>query len=184
MNFKYETTQLVMRSCDRSAARMVYSFYTDNLKDFARYEPIDFKSARTLVYYEKLLDVERDLFVRGEALRFYLFEKHNPFQIVGTVSFRDINYASYQLSAKIGYKIDRRFRRRGYAREAITTGCNALFLEEHLHRIEATVLPDNIASQKLLEGLGFEREGYLRQEIRLNGKWHDHILYSLLNPYE
>ena len=163
---------------------MVYDFYTNNLRDFAKYEPIDIKAAKTLVYYEKLLEVEQEMFLAKEAIRFYLFEKYNPFQIVGTVSFREISFAPYRLSAKIGYKIDHRFRRRGYATEAITAACHAMFVEEKLHRIEATVLPDNTASQRLLEGLGFAFEGRLRDEIRLNGQWRDHLVYGLLNPYD
>lgn len=184
MKFKYETPQLYMRVCDRRDARLVYSFYMHNLKDFAKYEPLDLKAASTLVYYDKILEIESDMFLRSEFARYYLFEKTNPLQIVGTVAFRNINYAPHALSAQIGYKIDHRFRRRGYATEAIYTGCQAFFSEEHLHRIEATVLPDNVASAKLLENIGFVREGLLRKNIRISGRWQDHYLYALLNPYE
>ena len=152
-----------------------------NLYDFLRYEPINLKAASTLIYYEKLLDVEYNLLLKKQVARFFLFEKANPFRIVGTVAFRSFNEAPHLLSCQIGYKIDQDCRRRGYAREAISTGCDIMFHDRGLHRIEAMVLPDNIASCRLLEGLGFEREGLMKSKIRLNGEWKDHYLYALVN---
>lgn len=181
MDFKYETSQLIMRVCNRGDARMVYDFYRRNLLDFAQYEPLDMKSAVTLIYYESLLDVELELLLKHEVARYFLFEKSNPFRIVGTIAFRNFNYAPHLMSCQVGYKIDRDFRRRGFAREAIYTGCDVMFHDEKLHRIEATVLPDNFASCRLLEGLGFVREGLLRGKIKLNGVWTDHYLYALVN---
>lgn len=181
MDFKYETPQLIMRVCNRGDARMVYDFYRRNLLDFAQYEPLNMKSATTLIYYESLLDVELDLLLKREVARYFLFEKSNPFRIVGTIAFRNFNFAPHIMSCVVGYKIDKQFRRRGYAREAIYTGCDIMFHDEHLHRIEATVLPDNIASSRLLEGLGFVREGLMQKKIKLNGTWRDHYLYALVN---
>ncbi len=180
MNFKYETSQLIMRVCTRKDARLVHDFYVRNLKDFMRYEPLDPRSASTLVYYESLLDIEYELLLRKEVIRFFLFEKANPLKIVGTVAFRNISFAPHLLSAQVGYKIDRASRRRGFAREALSTGCDIMLNDLGLHRIEATVLPDNEASCRLLEGLGFEREGLLKSKIRLNGVWKDHLIYALV----
>ena len=184
MNFKYETDRLILRTCSRNEGRMVYRFYQNNINDFALYEPIDKKAARSLAYFEKILDIENENFLDGYSYRYYIFERSNPFRIIGTVSFRDLEYAKYLASARIGYKIDRGFRRMGYAREALSAILDAVFLGEKLHRIEATVLPENEPSCRLLEGLGFKREGYLRQSIKLNGLWRDHLLYALLNPYQ
>ena len=44
-----------------------------------------------------------------------------------------------------------------------------------LHRIEAACIPTNIASVKLLEKTGFQREGYARQYLCINGIWQDHL---------
>lgn len=182
MNFKYETSQLIMRVCTRKDARLVHDFYVRNLRDFMKYEPLDPRAASTLVYYESLLDIEYDLLLKKEVIRFFLFDRANPLSIVGTIAFRSISLAPHLLCAQIGYKIDKNCRRRGYAREAISTGCDIMFNDLKLHRIEASVLPDNIASCRLLEGLGFEQEGLMKSKIRLNGTWKDHYLYSLINP--
>ena len=49
-----------------------------------------------------------------------------------------------------------------------------------LHRMEAQVQPENTASRKLLEGLGFVREGVKRKSVKLHGVWKDHEVYALL----
>ena len=42
-------------------------------------------------------------------------------------------------------------------------------------------MPNNIASIKLLEKLGFHKDGYANKYLKINGKWEDHIHYTLLN---
>jgi ribosomal-protein-alanine N-acetyltransferase len=49
-----------------------------------------------------------------------------------------------------------------------------------LHRIEAACIPENAPSIALLERHGFEREGYARGFLRINGAWRDHILFALV----
>jgi ribosomal-protein-alanine N-acetyltransferase len=49
-----------------------------------------------------------------------------------------------------------------------------------LHRLEAACLPENTASMRLLERVGFKREGLARRYLRINGDWRDHVLYALL----
>ena len=49
-----------------------------------------------------------------------------------------------------------------------------------LRRMEAACLPHNAASIRLLEKTGFEREGYAREYLCIDGRWQDHLLYALL----
>ena len=50
-----------------------------------------------------------------------------------------------------------------------------------LHRLEAACIPSNAASIKLLEKMGFVREGYAREYLCINGLWQDHLLFARLN---
>ena len=177
MNISYETDQLVLRVCNRKEAPMVLDFYKRNLEDFSLYEPISYPAATTLKYHEEILEYEYQCFLDGSIVRYFFFEKNNPFRIVGTMSFRNI-CGGYYSSCTVGYKVDSACRRRGYAYEALKLGVDLVGREYHMHRMEAIVLPDNVASIRLLEKLGFEREGLLRGKIRLNGEWHDHYMYS------
>ena len=50
-----------------------------------------------------------------------------------------------------------------------------------LHRVEAACLPANEPSRRLLERVGFHREGMARAYLRINGVWADHLLYAALS---
>ena len=52
--------------------------------------------------------------------------------------------------------------------------------EEARHRIEAACLPQNVASISLLERNGFQREGFARAYLKIDGAWRDHVLYALI----
>ncbi len=54
------------------------------------------------------------------------------------------------------------------------------FEEKGLHRIQATCAPDNIGSQKLLEKIGMQREGQIRDALKMDEGWRDSLLYSML----
>ena len=50
-----------------------------------------------------------------------------------------------------------------------------------LHRIEAACIPENFKSIRLLENAGFQREGLLREYLKINGEWRDHVMFSLIS---
>ena len=181
MRFTYETDKLLIRTCNKKDAKLVHDFYVRNLDDFSMYEPIDKKSAVTMSYFRKLMEVENELILDKKLLRYYIFEKTNPFKVIGTVSFRDFELSVHVLTCRTGYKMDVNYRRRGYAKEVLGLLCDEVFNDIEMHRIEATVMPENKASIALLEGLGFEKEGLLKKYVELNGVWRDHYLYALVN---
>ncbi len=61
-------------------------------------------------------------------------------------------------------------------RQLVRHGFDAL----NLHRIWASCLPENPGSARVLEKLGFRREGLLRQNLRIHGEWKDSYLYAAL----
>jgi ribosomal-protein-alanine N-acetyltransferase len=63
---------------------------------------------------------------------------------------------------------------------AVTATIEFAFETLHLNRVEAACLPHNAASIRLLEKVGFTREGYARKYLCIEGRWQDHILYGLV----
>ncbi len=49
-----------------------------------------------------------------------------------------------------------------------------------LHRVEAACIPDNAPSIALLERNGFQREGFARGYLKIDGAWRDHVLFARL----
>ncbi len=66
--------------------------------------------------------------------------------------------------------------------EGLRAAIEFVFKKLNFHRVMANHLPENTRSEALLKRLGFEREGYAREYLFLNGAWRDHVLNSLVNP--
>ncbi len=181
MNLIYETDRLILKVLRPDAAKKVLCFYLDNKELFEKYEALRPDNFYTLKYQKSVLLCEYNLTVQLSAVRFYVFLKNDPDHIIGTVCFRDITRSIYD-SCEVGYKFDERFWHHGYATEALIEGIDIMFGDLGLHRITACVMPENTPSIRLLESLYFKREGLLRQNARINGKWADHYLYSLIHP--
>ena len=82
--------------------------------------------------------------------------------------------------AEIGYDLGKVSWRQGYMTEALRAALQFGFETMDLNRVEALVYPENEASIRLLERLGFQKEGLLRQSIYQGGVYYDHWLLSLL----
>lgn len=103
--------------------------------------------------------------------------------LVGGVTLGQVRRGVVQ-TATLGYWLGEAFARRGMMTAAVITVITYAFATLRLHRIEASCLPHNEASMRLLERVGFTREGYARAYLRINGIWQDHLLYGLLEDDE
>ena len=83
-------------------------------------------------------------------------------------------------SGWLGYWVDREVAGRGMASLAVALVCDHAFTEMGLHRLQADIRPENGPSQRLVERLGFTREGRLRRYLDIDGEWRDHLAYALL----
>jgi ribosomal-protein-alanine N-acetyltransferase len=83
-------------------------------------------------------------------------------------------------AAGIGYWIGAPYTGRGYMSDAVQAVLPFAFGNLRLHRLEAACLPNNVASMRVLEKAGFQREGLARRYLKINGIWQDHVLYALL----
>jgi [ribosomal protein S5]-alanine N-acetyltransferase len=70
-------------------------------------------------------------------------------------------------------------RGRGFGREAVGLLVSDLFRSEPVERIGAVCDVENVPSFRLLEGLGFRREGTLRAALFHHGRWHDVYTYGV-----
>lgn len=181
MLFTYHTQNLILRILPPTEenAKAVLAFYNRNIDIFEPYEGTRPENFYTETYQKTVLTCEFTLIAKKELLRFWVYEKNTPNQIIGTISFFHILHSIYS-RCETGYKFDSHYWHKGYAREALAFGIALMFEEYHLHRIEAFVMENNLPSIRLLEALGFVYEGTCRQAIRVRGQWEDHMLFSLL----
>ena len=98
--------------------------------------------------------------------------------ILGTCTLLQISPAHRR--AEIGFALGKPHWGKGFAHDALGALIGFAFEQLQLHRLEADVDPRNTRSLRLLERLGFQREGYLRQRYHLNGELQDAIVLGLL----
>ena len=112
------------------------------------------------------------------AYSFLIFKEEDK-DLIGGINVFNVRRGVSQ-SASLGYWVGKKFSRKGYMNEALEILLPSLFIDLRLNRIEAATLKNNIASRGLLEKIGFVKEGICRSYLKINGKWEDHVLYSLL----
>jgi len=82
-------------------------------------------------------------------------------------------------SAWIGYWVSAEVTGGGVATGALALALDHCFGPVGLHRVEATVRPENVASRRVLAKVGFREEGLLRRYLNVDGGWRDHLLVAL-----
>ncbi|CAJ1494670.1 GNAT family protein [[Mycobacterium] kokjensenii] len=82
-------------------------------------------------------------------------------------------------SAWIGYWVSSAVAGGGVATGAVALGLDHCFGPTRLHRVEATVRPENGASRAVLAKAGFREEGLLRRYLDVDGAWRDHLLVAM-----
>jgi ribosomal-protein-alanine N-acetyltransferase len=82
-------------------------------------------------------------------------------------------------SAYLGYWIARGFAGRGIMPTALALVVDHCFGAARLHRVEANIRPENAASRRVVEKLGFRSEGIRSRYIHIAGEWRDHASYAL-----
>lgn len=98
--------------------------------------------------------------------------------LCGTVTLAGLDAAHRR--AEIGFALAPAVRGRGLMTRAVAAVLDFGYARMRLHRIEADVSPDNAASVRLLENLGFRREGLLRERWLVGGEKQDSLMLGLL----
>jgi ribosomal-protein-alanine N-acetyltransferase len=93
--------------------------------------------------------------------------------VVGVVDINEIVGGAFQ-SAYLGYYGMLTFSRQGLMTEALRAAVSYAFQDLGLHRLEANIQPENIASIALVRRLGFRKEGFSPGYLRIDGQWRDH----------
>jgi [ribosomal protein S5]-alanine N-acetyltransferase len=99
-------------------------------------------------------------------------------EFCGQMTIGNITHGALR-SAWIGYWVSSAATGGGVATGALALGVDHCFGPVTLHRVEATVRPENAASRAVLAKVGFREEGLLRRYLQVDGAWRDHLLVGL-----
>jgi ribosomal-protein-alanine N-acetyltransferase len=100
-------------------------------------------------------------------------------KVIGTCGYYGFHF--WNKRASFGYELGSDYWRQGIMTQAIRAMINFGFDEMELNRVQALVMPKNVASIRMLEKLGFEREGRLEEYERWGSKgFVDLFIFALL----
>ncbi|MFW5688264.1 MAG: GNAT family N-acetyltransferase [Spirochaetota bacterium] len=182
------TDRLIIRDLPPAAGERVARVHTENWHFHRQWEPHRPQAYFTASVQRRILRAER----RSDSmlhLWLLLRDEHGPgsspraswrrLPIIGSVTLSSIGMGFFR-NAFLGYKMDARYTRRGYMREALLAVLELAFLDLGLHRVEANVMPRNAASLGLVGGVGFREEGLARAYLQIQGRWEDHVHMVML----
>lgn len=142
------------------------------------WEPTWTRDALARSVYRERLRRTRQEWHDDTGYAFHVFRRKGDV-LLGGVTLSHVRRGVAQ-AADLGYWIGQPHARHGYMTESLRCVMAFAFDELRLHRLEAACLPNNEASKGLLRKLGFREEGYAVKYLRINGVWHDHLLFAIL----
>lgn len=174
------TARTVMLVLPPERAALLHAYRVGNRAHLAPWEP-----ARTPDYFSEdaaRAHLEQSLAQAraGTALHFAALDRDGG-SMVASCAFTNIVRGAFQ-ACHLGFSIAADRQGCGLMHEVAAAGIAHMFGQEGLHRIMANHLPRNTRSEALLRRLGFEREGHARSYLRIDGRWEDMVLNSLVNP--
>jgi ribosomal-protein-alanine N-acetyltransferase len=176
----YETERLLLKLPDTDFSAAALDYYIRNRSFFKKWDPVRDELFYTQEYQTELLKNDRRCIENGTMFKLWMFKRESPERIIGSAAFSNIVRGPF-LSCFLGYRSDKEEVNKGYVTEAVRKGIEVVFNELGLHRIEANIMPENKASLRAAEKLGFRNEGLSVRYLKINGKWEDHIHMVLLN---
>jgi [ribosomal protein S5]-alanine N-acetyltransferase len=166
-----ETERLLLRQTTSEDVIAVFAIFAD--PNVTQFHNLD-----TFTHVEQAIAViERRSqgFELGQGIRWGIALKSTQ-QLIGSCGF---TWHPSEAGAEIGYELSSQFWSQGIMSEALSAILQYGFEVRHLEFVMAEVMLDNVASQKLLMKLGFQRQGILKQQGYWKGEYHDLEQYRL-----
>jgi ribosomal-protein-alanine N-acetyltransferase len=98
--------------------------------------------------------------------------------LVGQVTVSGLAGGSLR-SGQLGYWVDQRVAGRGVIPVAVAMSVDHCFFTLGMHRMEVNIRPENRASLRVVEKLGFRPEGLRQRYLHIDGAWRDHLTFAL-----
>ncbi|MGN7940280.1 GNAT family N-acetyltransferase [Virgibacillus sp. 6R] len=168
-----ETDRLILREMTKEDAEGIFACFSN--EDVTRYYGQE--TLEKIEQAEKIVDFFSKSYSEKRGIRWGM-ERKGTKGIIGTIGFNA--WLPKHKRAEIGYELHPDYWRNGYTLEAVLKVISYGFEKLDLTRIGAVVFIENKASNNLLEKVGFQKEGVLRDYMYQNGKAYDTYVYSLL----
>lgn len=154
------------------------NYYAVNESHFERWSPAVPKQHHSLESWKRRLE-EREIEFENSLSAHFVATDLTESYVIGGCSLSNIVRGVFQ-ACHMGYSVAERYEGQGHMKQLVSYAIDYAFNEFKLHRIMANHMPENDRSAGLLKSLGFEKEGYAREYLLINGRWEDHVLNALV----
>ncbi|MGI0115605.1 ribosomal protein S5-alanine N-acetyltransferase [Zooshikella sp. RANM57] len=170
---------LIITLPEPSEASIIQQYYLDNTDHLVQWEPIRESRYHTLQAWKNRLQLFLALYQADRGVYWSVFDAERK-RILAVCNYSNIVRGAFQ-ACHLGYSVDYRYQGQGLMFKVLSNTIEYMFKEHKLHRIMANYIPENERSGRLLQRLGFEKEGYAKAYLNINGQWRDHILTAKVN---
>jgi ribosomal-protein-alanine N-acetyltransferase len=125
--------------------------------------------------------LDNEAWAAGAGYAFAILGRTEPDggdRLIGRIALSNVVRGPWQ-NATLGYWIDEASGGRGHATRAVLLVCRFAFEHAGLHRVQPAIMPRNKRSQRVVEKVGFRREGSALRYLKIAGVWEDHHIYAL-----
>lgn len=176
------TDRLQLRLPRLALADPILRFFETEKQFLSPWSPTLPPTFYTRAFQLNKIKTEQKLLREKKSLRFWIFALEDTQQqsILGQIHFSNIVWGGFR-SCYLGYSMAESVNGRGLMTEALSAAITYIFNHWHLHRIEANIMPRNLASIRVVKKLEFVNEGRSIKYLKINGQWEDHDHYVLRN---
>ncbi|MGC6386917.1 ribosomal protein S5-alanine N-acetyltransferase [Ewingella sp. S1.OA.A_B6] len=171
------TDRMVLRLVHERDAQRMADYYVENRQFLKPWEPVRDESHCYPSGWQARLGLITEMQKQGNAYYFILLDPDEN-NVQGVANFSNVLRGSFH-ACFLGYSLGEKWQGQGLMLEALQSLIRYMQRQQKMHRIMANYMPHNQRSGDLLTRLGFEREGYAKDYLLIDGKWQDHILTAL-----
>lgn len=162
-----------------SQALLMQTYYVENWRYLKPWEPTRGDEYYSLAGWQHILGRYNQSYEAGRTLNMAALNLANN-QVIALCNFSNIVHGPMQ-ACNLGYSIAEKYQGQGLMFEILSELIPLVMKKYQLHRVNANHLPQNDRSAALLKRLGFEKEGYAKSYLKIDGKWQDHVLNALIS---
>lgn len=169
----------ILRTAEVDDAERISQYFNRNRAHLKAWEPKREEAFFTVTGWAQKLIKLKELHSLGLGYYLILTDPAGD-KVIGTVSFSNLSrFPCY--TCTVGYSLDESSQGKGIMSRALKFAVDYMFNYQSMHRINAAYMPNNARSASVLKKNGFEKEGFAKQYLLINGQWQDHILTSCIN---
>ncbi len=167
-----KTDRLNLRILETGDAEPFYQYHSlPSVSQYQGWKPVDLDDAKRFITENTRLPMN----TADTWLQLAVCLKDGS--LIGDVA---MHFLDDEFHAGIGYTLAPEYQGKGYAFEAVAAVLDFLFKQLRKHRVTASVDPRNARSVRLLEKLGFRKEGHFFKSFRMGEEWCDDCIYAML----